>query len=723
MTAELNHFLQHHFGFSGFRPGQEMAIQHVLAGHHTLVVMPTGAGKSLIYQLAALHFQEPALVVSPLISLMKDQVDSLNRRGIAATYINSALSAGEQHTRMRAMAQGAFRLVYIAPERLRHRVFCESLQRFRVSLLAVDEAHCISQWGHDFRPDYLQLSSARKLLNHPTTVALTATATPQIQDEIVHRLGLPAAARIVTGFDRPNLSFEVLYTPDLESKYQALREFLKNTNSAGIIYVGTRRDTEEIAQFLRETLGLKAVAYHAGMDSTARENAQEAFMSGKIFIVVATNAFGMGVDRPDVRFVMHFTMPGTLEAYYQEAGRAGRDGLPARCVMLYSPEDRALQEWFIENDAPDEKELTHLHGALFADAKDDTVSLTVEALASLANLTPSKVKVGLAQLETIGAIHRLGDEGALLRLHLEALKLQELHTVMTEAQARRSYRRSQLQKMIAYAESNSCRRRIILDYFGDQNSAIASVCCDNCQARMSAITVGEKRQAETTGERIVLLILWTVQEVKQKLGWDVGRTKLIQILKGSGAKDMVDFHYDRLRAYGRLDQLRRADVEPLIRQLLIAGYLKSVGSDRPVLQLTPQGEQALQNKLAIPLQVPAKIRPGGAERVLAKREAGGTVALTGQLLAQGMSPAQIAIHRGLRESTIYEHIAQLIAEGTVEISAVVPSEVKRQVDDAIKQVGSTDALAPIKALLPQEISYGMIRCVIASTQRNPEVTR
>jgi uncharacterized protein YpbB len=237
---------------------------------------------------------------------------------------------------------------------------------------------------------------------------------------------------------------------------------------------------------------------------------------------------------------------------------------------------------------------------------------------------------------------------------------------------------------------------------------------------MSASTVGEKRQAETTGERIVLLILWTVQEVKQKLGWDVGRTKLIQILKGSGAKDMVDFHYDRLRAYGRLDQLRREDVEQLVKQLLIGGYLKSVGSDRPVLQLTPQGEHALQNKLAISLQVSAKIRPGGAERVRAKREAGGTVLLTGQLLAQGMSPAQIATQRGLRESTIYEHIAQLIAEGTVQVSAVVPPEVKRQVEDAIKQVGSTDALAPIKALLPQEISYGMIRCVVADTQRNPE---
>ncbi len=348
---ELTQLLQIHFGYSSFRPGQEEAIDSILAGKDTLVVMPTGGGKSLIFQLTALVLEGVAIVISPLISLMKDQVDSLLAVGIPATFINSSLSPQDTEARLNQIKAGEYKIVYIAPERFYNQVFVDSLKAIKVSLFAIDEAHCISQWGHDFRPSYLKLRQAINLVGQPPVVALTATATPEVRRDIVKQLALPDPTMIVTGFARPNLQLGVVSAND-HGKIDMIVDVVRSVpGQSGIVYVGTRNKADELVEILT-SYDVKAVVYHAGMDAESREWVQNNFMSGAAQVVVATNAFGLGINKKDIRFVIHHDMPGTIEAYYQEAGRAGRDGLDSFCLLLYSPKDRYLREFFIKGDNP-----------------------------------------------------------------------------------------------------------------------------------------------------------------------------------------------------------------------------------------------------------------------------------------------------------------------------------------------------------------------------------
>lgn len=358
------------FGLPGFRPGQKNVIQAVLAGKDTLCIMPTGGGKSLCFQLPTIAREGVTIVISPLIALMKDQVDSLTKRGIPATFINSTLSSDEQQNRIADMVGGKYKLVYIAPERLRSSSFMRSVQRTKIQLLAVDEAHCISQWGHDFRPDYARLGRFRERIGNPQTVALTATATSLVQDDISKILQLEKPAKFVTGFARTNLKLLVQSPKGNAAKDHELLGFLKSHPGCGIIYASTRKNCEQLIELLSEELDRSVAFYHAGLTVDTRRKVQEKFMSGEIEIIVATNAFGMGIDKSDLRFVVHYNLPGSIEAYYQEAGRAGRDGQPSECLMLYSYQDKFIQEFFIENAYPSKDAVREVYAYLCSIDKD-----------------------------------------------------------------------------------------------------------------------------------------------------------------------------------------------------------------------------------------------------------------------------------------------------------------------------------------------------------------
>ena len=350
-----NEALERWFGFDRLRPGQAAVIDDVLAGRPTLAIMPTGAGKSLCYQLPAVMSDGVTLVVSPLIALMKDQVDALRARGIDAAFVNSSQSTTEQRTTLNRVVDGHTKLLYVAPERFGHGAFRDAMDRATVSMVAIDEAHCISRWGHDFRPDYQRLGDALRWLDPPRVLACTATATGEVRDDIVRSLGLEAPAVHVRGFLRENLHLEVRFCDGERDREAAMIEILERDevkSGATILYASTRKRVDRTAAALSKRFRGEVVKYHAGLPSDARDGAQRRFVSGDARIVVATNAFGMGVDRGDVRAVIHTAMPGTVEGYYQEVGRAGRDGEPSTCVLLYNATDSRVHEFLIEMSYP-----------------------------------------------------------------------------------------------------------------------------------------------------------------------------------------------------------------------------------------------------------------------------------------------------------------------------------------------------------------------------------
>ena len=467
------------FGVERFREGQEDLIRAVLEGRSALGVLPTGAGKSLCYQLPALFLPGLTVVVSPLISLMQDQAEKLEDLEVEAPRMNSALPAAEQRDAVAEVASGGAAVVFVTPERLERPEVLDLLRRRGVSRLVVDEAHCVSQWGHDFRPAYLGLRSAREALGTPPVLALTATATPEVSRDILTLLGIPGAAVIRTGLERPNLFFEVVRTPTEELKRERVAAELRRLEGTGIVYVATVRAAEELTHRLRG-LDPRVDRYHGRLPARERERVQRAFMDGAYRLVVATNAFGLGIDKPDLRLVLHWNFPGSLEAYYQEAGRAGRDGRPARAVLLYQLEDRRIQAFFLGGKGPRREQVRAAFLTLLdAAATGGGRGVPVRELARRSAMTERRMRILVAELEAAGALHR--SRGTLFPApELDGPAVLE---AVLEAHAQRGQDdREKLEAMMRYAQSVDCRMRSIRSYFGEEPGEDCGH-CDVCQAR------------------------------------------------------------------------------------------------------------------------------------------------------------------------------------------------------------------------------------------------
>jgi ATP-dependent DNA helicase RecQ len=483
---DLRSALRDLFHFDHFQPGQEEVISRVMAGEDTLAILATGAGKSLCYQLPALVLPGTTIVVSPLIALMKDQIDMLHERGVqAVTALNSTLTEDQEAAAVARIASGEMKIVFVTPEKLEDDAFINVLQTLTVPLFVVDEAHCISAWGHDFRPAYLNLGRVIGQLGDPTVLALTATATPAVREDILIQLGIPSVKPIVKGFDRPNLRYEVRRAESETEKLKALKElFDGDLVGTGIIYTATIKNALDVQRYLHDSLNLPAAVYHSKLQKQDRIAVHELFMDEAIRAVVATNAFGLGIDKPNIRFVVHYDLPGSVEAYTQEAGRAGRDGNLSRCILLYRMSDTRVQNYFLTGKYPDVEEVQKVFGTLeFFGGQEGGVSLT--DLRKISQLPLTKLKVILALLKKSGFIET--SSRAKYTLTGNARENREMVLNLANYETKKSYDQSKLAMMLQYAEISSCRRRFILNYFGEEFTAPNCGACDNCLRGNSSV--------------------------------------------------------------------------------------------------------------------------------------------------------------------------------------------------------------------------------------------
>ena len=473
MPSKIVEVAREQVGFEDLRPGQEEAIRSIVDGRDTLVVQPTGSGKSAIYQIAGLMIKGLTIVVSPLIALQKDQLDAIKQQDAAeAVVFNSTLKVAEQREALEKLDSGQLEYVFLAPEQLHKPEMVERLRAAKPSLFVVDEAHCVSEWGHDFRPDYLNLGSVIEKLGHPVVLALTATAAPQVRDEIVQRLCLRDPKVHVHGFDRPNISLRVDQFSTEDDKREAMIRRISYADKPGIVYVSTRKDAEAIMAALAEQ-GVAAVFYHAGMRAVEREQIHERFKAGDAEVIVATNAFGMGVDKADVRFVYHHGISESLDAYYQEIGRSGRDGEPAEAVLFYRPEDTNLHKFHAAAGKLEARNLEQLVQAI--DKEDGPVAQ--DTLIENSDLSKRKVVSALQRLEDVGAIETLPTGEVQLAPNTNITEAAE---AAAEQHAQfKDLKRQRLEQMQAYAELLTCRREFLLRYFGDDFTGPCGN-CDNC---------------------------------------------------------------------------------------------------------------------------------------------------------------------------------------------------------------------------------------------------
>jgi ATP-dependent DNA helicase RecQ len=493
---DLRAALREKFGFEEFQSGQEEVITRILSGQDTLAILATGAGKSLTYQLPALLLPGTTVVVSPLIALMKDQLDMLRELGVTEVVaLNSTLSEDQEAAAIERVRGRGVKIVFVTPEKLEDETFLKLLESIEVPLFVVDEAHCISQWGHDFRPAYLALGGVIQRLGKPTVLALTATATPAVREDVLHQLGIPTVKPIVRGFDRPNLVYEVRRAEKESDKLKIVRQLFLNNEleGTGIIYTATIKNALEVQAYLHDELDIPAAVYHSKLQKHDRTSVHELFMDEHIRAVVATNAFGLGIDKPNIRFVVHYDLPGSVEAYTQEAGRSGRDGLESRCILIYRMSDTRVQNYFLTGKYPDIEEVQKVFGTLeiFA-AQTGGVSMT--DLRKILQLPLTKLKVILALLKKGGFIET--PSRSKYALTEAARNKREMLLNLASYETKKSYDQSKLAMMLQYAENTSCRRRFILNYFGEGFERANCGACDNCR-RVRTLKSGAAAAADS----------------------------------------------------------------------------------------------------------------------------------------------------------------------------------------------------------------------------------
>lgn len=584
MSATLD-ALERVFGHTEFRPGQSEVVQSIIDGHPTLAVMPTGAGKSLCYQLPAVILDGLTLVVSPLIALIHDQVRALKAQGVAAASLTSSDSYEDRQGTLKRLQAGELDILYVAPERFRNPGFLKHIQQANLALFVVDEAHCISQWGHDFRPDYARLGDIIQRLAPPRVAALTATATVDVQDNILSQLGLHEPTKIITGFDRPNLELSVTEAGRGKAKLKATKTALQTwteDGGAAIVYVATRKKTEEIAAALAEE-GFDAHAYHAGLDPVIRRRVEEHFTNADQPVVVATTAFGMGIDRADVRVVVHYQIPSSVEGYYQEVGRGGRDGAAAGGVLLYDSSDLRYTYMKHQASCPSPEAVAQAFAMVNQQASaPHSFDQWIQYL---------EPEVGPATRAALIALEQAGDVAFTGQGAQCFVPECTVDPEMLQERARRE--RARLDAMIGYVMRAPCRRRYLVDYFGDARRPDRCEVCDRCLAPDALVLEGEARQH-------ALMALSCVARMRGRYG----KTRVADVLLGSRARPIIEAGLTELSTHGLLKGWTRPDVLALLDALTRAELAKITGQEYPKLMLCETGADALKGgTIALQLQL------------------------------------------------------------------------------------------------------------------------
>ena len=669
------------FGYGEFRPGQPEVIGAVLAGRDTLAVMPTGGGKSICYQVPALLFEgRLTVVVSPLLALMKDQVDALRQAGVAAAAVNSTMPREEQAAVMQDALAGRIQLLYVAPERFGDGGFMSVLRRIDVALLAVDEAHCISQWGHDFRPSYRDVGDVRARLGNPPIVALTATADPLVREDIVARLQLRDAAVHVAGFDRPNLRFDVVGIRNQKEKAEQIAAKLKTLGQeSAIVYCGTRKKVEELTDHLQRA-GVRSARYHAGMEDADRRRIQDAFARDSVRIIVATNAFGMGIDKPDVRMVLHNDMPDSLESYYQEAGRAGRDGGPAECVLYHAVRDRGLREFFIEMAHPEPSVVLDIYQGLCAFQGN-----RVHVREVMTTEDQPGFNAALQVLVDSGLAGKQGYMAWAIRPN----GADDIDTANLEAH--REHALAKLDAMEAYATSRTCLRGRVLDYFGDHGHAPACGNCGPCMAPARAVLAEDSPETE---------LFHALRAVRR------------QFAERENVPPYVIFSDATLHEMARL--LPRSRTELLAVQGVGARKWERYGETFLAVTRAAAGA-AVTRPATSERSQPA--RPRVSRRGEKGTYLSESLRRTLEFHQDGLDIPAIAAKRGLSAATITSHMADLVLRGEVrEIGAWVDEVTLAR----IRRVAGGEpiaALGPLREQLGEDVSYEQLHLARAFLNR------